>query len=136
MALPDKFASLRGQTLSGELPDVLAALADGPAGSIHDATMTCDKCGWSGKVYDCEPDIDGDGGLGCPKCKSVAKMADGPTDAGTPTEQPRTFLLDREKTVGLVKAAQGALEVFNYPGLTPRQWEAFMKLKAAVNIDL
>lgn len=39
--------------------------------SIYDEVAKCNKCQWSGTVLDCEPDIDGDGGLGCPKCKSL-----------------------------------------------------------------
>lgn len=29
------------------------------------------ECGWTGTVWDCEPDIDGNGSLGCPKCGKV-----------------------------------------------------------------
>lgn len=95
--LPDKFASLRGQTLSGELPDVLAALGDGP------------------------------------------------TDSGTPTEQPRAFLLTREQTERLVKAARAVIALSElvifikgfrcYFGDCPE----YLDLKAAldgINIDL
>lgn len=39
--------------------------------SILDVPCTCSYCGWSGTVWDCIPDIDGDGGLGCPVCKTV-----------------------------------------------------------------
>jgi hypothetical protein len=35
-------------------------------GSILDVEMICPLCGWKGTVKDCEPDADGDGGLGCP----------------------------------------------------------------------
>jgi hypothetical protein len=38
---------------------------------ITDETAWC-RCGWKGIVIDCEPDIDGDGGLGCPNCGRVA----------------------------------------------------------------
>jgi uncharacterized C2H2 Zn-finger protein len=38
---------------------------------ITEALMSCPKCGWTGKVIDCEPDVDGDGSLGCPKCLAV-----------------------------------------------------------------
>ncbi len=41
---------------------------------IHEASMRCDDCGWQGVVDDCEPDIDGDGNLGCPACGSVVRM--------------------------------------------------------------
>lgn len=39
--------------------------------SIMDAGMFCQQCGWLGTVKDCEPDVDGDGSLGCPRCDSV-----------------------------------------------------------------
>lgn len=35
---------------------------------IGDALMECACCGWEGTVYKCEPDVDGDGALGCPIC--------------------------------------------------------------------
>lgn len=40
---------------------------------ITDLPCKC-TCGWSGTVYDCEPDIDGDGGLGCPECNKVIEV--------------------------------------------------------------
>ena len=40
-------------------------------GSIFDVPCHCDKCGWGGTVDSCEPDVDGDGSLGCPDCLSV-----------------------------------------------------------------
>ena len=36
--------------------------------SILDVKVKCPACGWSGTVGDAEPDVDGDGSLGCPKC--------------------------------------------------------------------
>ncbi len=39
----------------------------GEAMKITDVSCSC-TCGWNGTVGDCEPDIDGDGGLGCPVC--------------------------------------------------------------------
>ena len=39
--------------------------------SITQVPMKCPNCGWVGKVIDCEPDVDGDGSLGCPKCNTV-----------------------------------------------------------------
>lgn len=36
--------------------------------SIGDVKCRCIYCEWAGTVYDCEPDVDGDGSLGCPKC--------------------------------------------------------------------
>lgn len=38
---------------------------------ITDVRTHCPNCGWEGKVMDAEPDIDGDGGLGCPTCGAV-----------------------------------------------------------------
>jgi hypothetical protein len=34
--------------------------------SILDVLMICPKCGHFATVGDCEPDVDGDGSLGCP----------------------------------------------------------------------
>ena len=38
--------------------------------SIHNAVCSC-ECGWLGTVDDCEPDVDGEGSLGCPGCNRV-----------------------------------------------------------------
>lgn len=35
-------------------------------GSILDAQLRCPLCGTVSKVGECEPDVDGDGSLGCP----------------------------------------------------------------------
>ena len=37
-------------------------------GSILDAKVKCPVCGWNGTIGDAEPDVDGDGSPGCPKC--------------------------------------------------------------------
>jgi len=37
-----------------------------PLTSILDAPMVCTVCGSTNRVGDCEPDVDGDGALGCP----------------------------------------------------------------------
>ena len=37
---------------------------------ITDVPCNC-ACGWSGTVGDCEPDVDGDGSLGCPICLKI-----------------------------------------------------------------
>lgn len=34
--------------------------------SILDVPMVCDTCGSTCTVKDCEPDVDGEGSLGCP----------------------------------------------------------------------
>jgi len=39
-----------------------------PLIKITDVKMKCPSCGWEGTVADCEPDVDGDGSLGCPDC--------------------------------------------------------------------
>lgn len=39
--------------------------------SINNIIAICAKCGWSGFVFECEPDIDGDGNPGCPDCNAV-----------------------------------------------------------------
>lgn len=36
--------------------------------SITSVPCYCFLCDWAGVVWDCEPDTDGDGGLGCPCC--------------------------------------------------------------------
>ncbi len=36
--------------------------------SILDVKVQCGLCRWKGQVRDCEPDVDGDGSLGCPEC--------------------------------------------------------------------
>ncbi len=40
---------------------------------ITEQTVEC-SCGWRGTVYDCEPDVDGDGSLGCAECSAVVKV--------------------------------------------------------------
>lgn len=35
---------------------------------ITEAPCHCGVCGWKGTVGECEPDVDGDGGIGCPVC--------------------------------------------------------------------
>ncbi len=39
--------------------------------SILDVKLKCPKCGLEATVGDAEPDVDGEGSLGCPKCLSV-----------------------------------------------------------------
>lgn len=39
---------------------------------ILDESMVC-KCGWTGTVGECEPDVDRDGSLGCPVCLAVVQ---------------------------------------------------------------
>ncbi len=40
---------------------------------ITDVLCEC-SCGWRGIVYDCEPDVDGDGNLGCPRCLKIVEV--------------------------------------------------------------
>ena len=35
--------------------------------------MFCRECDWRGTVYDCEPDVGGDGNLRCPDCHTVVE---------------------------------------------------------------
>ena len=44
-------------------------------GSILDVPMKCELCGTVTRLGDCEPDVDGDGSLGCPlpDCGGIAK---------------------------------------------------------------
>lgn len=39
--------------------------------SITEVQMRCDNCEWTGTVWECEPDVDGDGSLGCPECLEI-----------------------------------------------------------------
>ena len=41
--------------------------------SILRVGCVCPKCKWIGQVKQCEPDVDGDGSIGCPKCFTVVK---------------------------------------------------------------
>lgn len=41
---------------------------------ITDVLCQCPGCGWAGTVGDCEPDVDGDGSLGCPRCNQVVTI--------------------------------------------------------------
>ena len=38
---------------------------------ITDEPCGCLNCNWLGTVGECEPDVDGDGSLGCPRCGEV-----------------------------------------------------------------
>ncbi len=41
---------------------------------IGDVSVRCNVCGWEGTVDDCEPDVDGDGSLGCHACNAVVEV--------------------------------------------------------------
>jgi hypothetical protein len=47
--------------------------------SILDVRMQCRMCGAISRAGDCEPDVDGDGSLGCPvpDCGGIAKELPG-----------------------------------------------------------
>lgn len=45
--------------------------------SIMEVRVECITCGWIGMVGDCEPDIDGEGSLGCPECCSIIAIEGG-----------------------------------------------------------
>lgn len=49
--------------------------------SILDQVVSCITCSWIGTVGECEPDINGEGDLGCPKCGTVVITLDEPTPA-------------------------------------------------------
>lgn len=42
--------------------------------TITDQPCKCSNCGWTGIVWDCEGDVDGDGNLGCPECLMVVEV--------------------------------------------------------------
>ena len=42
---------------------------------ISEVKCWCPACDWIGVVFDCEPDVDGDGSLGCPNCNKVVITA-------------------------------------------------------------
>lgn len=41
---------------------------------ITNVLMRCPKCGLIESVGECEPDVDGDGNLGCPKCNEIVEQ--------------------------------------------------------------
>ena len=43
-----------------------------PIGAVR---VYCPACRWTGRVDDCEPDVDDEGSLGCPRCLVVVKEA-------------------------------------------------------------
>lgn len=65
--------------------------------SILQAKVRCPNCGWVGTVDRCEPDIDGDGSLGCPACSAVVidETQPGFTDAVAAFSKARTHTSSR-----------------------------------------
>jgi len=53
----------------------VAVVVNEPLTPIGAVRVYCPACGWTGRVNDCEPDVDGDGSLGCPRCRVVVKEA-------------------------------------------------------------
>lgn len=53
--------------------------------SITEVQMICPNCNWTGPVADCEPDVDGDGSLGCPECEGIV------TETETEKERMRLY---------------------------------------------
>jgi hypothetical protein len=41
--------------------------------SITAVPCSCPECGWKGVTGDAEPDVDGEGSLGCPECYKPTK---------------------------------------------------------------
>ena len=41
---------------------------------IGDVQVKCPKCGWTGTVDAMEPDVNGEGDLGCPVCLAVVEV--------------------------------------------------------------
>lgn len=42
--------------------------------SILAVSVQCGVCGWAGIVKECEPDVDGNGSLGCPRCRNIVQV--------------------------------------------------------------
>ena len=63
--MPDK-DKYNPENLGRQLPRALPR--------IGDVRVACPACGWGGVVDECEPDVDGDGSLGCPKCGTVVEQ--------------------------------------------------------------
>jgi hypothetical protein len=60
-------------------------------GRIGDVPMKCQLCGAITRLDDCEPDVDGDGSLGCPlpDCGGIALELN-PSSNCTPNAPPRS----------------------------------------------
>lgn len=56
-------------------------LKDNILPSILDVACIC-SCGWCGTIGECEPDVDGDGSLGCPECLEVLDTSYPPSIGG------------------------------------------------------
>lgn len=52
----------------------LGGMREGPESKLPGITSVpavCQACEWQGTAGECEPDIDGDGSLGCPRCRGI-----------------------------------------------------------------
>lgn len=43
--------------------------------SILEQVVSCITCSWIGTVDDCEPELNGEGDLGCPRCAPEMNLA-------------------------------------------------------------
>jgi len=73
------FLPIKKQECKQQIKDVgelayLSRTGEIKANSIFRQKLHCNKCGWRGFVFDAEPDIDGDGNLGCPKCGNLLRQ--------------------------------------------------------------
>ena len=53
----------------------VAVVVNEPLTLIGAVRVYCPACRWTGRVDDCEPDVDDEGSLGCPRCLVVVKEA-------------------------------------------------------------
>lgn len=83
-----------------------------PLGSIHDVPMLCPNCGWQGAVSECEPDVDGDGSLGCPTCQAVVRDAAPETGQDDDVRLPR-LPLSRQSMTASSALTDAELELLN-----------------------
>ena len=79
LRLADDVQVLRLQNAAGETDGVygIKHVYTNPNRRLQSITSIfcrCKKCRWYGTVGQCEPDVDGDGSLGCPKCFEVIKV--------------------------------------------------------------
>lgn len=73
IALGCRLAGLGGMREGRELP------------CITDTPAVCETCEWQGTVGECEPDVDGEGSLGCPRCRGIVSCQG---DGEAPPERP------------------------------------------------
>jgi hypothetical protein len=54
-----------------------------PLRRITEVPCECPACGWSGLTGNTEPDVDGDGSLGCPRCHTIVTIHYLPHEKGS-----------------------------------------------------